>query len=268
MRCRSRRTTGNGNAGTNPSEDPFTLTALKVKWDLGFASLFSNTSFYDRNQKATSDYTQYLRATWAYFAELANTYGEPGDHGYALFQDTQRNFYQEFRLASSDPNARLVWSTGLFYSHLKENVPESIVDTTLNPEIINYTAAVYPTTGPFPLCVPTQPCPNGYIYNGPVDQVIDKQIAIFGDATFKITDTGWGTRISDQAMPHLGGARVGPYEFQAVWHGPAGDTPVTLIVDTDVKYYDRTGREISNGRLRQATKLKETFSAIEIEAPR
>ena len=179
----------NGNAGTNPSEDPFTLTALKVKWDLGFASLFSNTSFYDRNQKATSDYTQYLRATWAYFAELANTYPEAGDHGYALFQDTQRNFYQEFRLASSDPNARLVWSTGLFYSHLKENVPESIVDTTLNPEIINYTAAVYPTTGPFPLCVPTQPCPNGYIYNGPVDQVIDKQIAIFGDATFKITDT-------------------------------------------------------------------------------
>jgi outer membrane receptor protein involved in Fe transport len=47
----------NGNAGTNPSDDPFTLTALKIKWDLGFASLFSNTAYYDRNQKATSDYT-------------------------------------------------------------------------------------------------------------------------------------------------------------------------------------------------------------------
>jgi iron complex outermembrane receptor protein len=177
----------NGNAGTNPSEDPFTLTALKIKWDLGFASLFSNTSFYDRNQQATSDYTQYLRATWAYFALLANTFPEAGDHGYALFQDTQRNFYQEFRLASSDPNARLVWSTGLFYSHLKENVPETIVDPTLNSEIINYSTAIY--GAPIPLCSSTQPCPGGAIFNGPVDQVVDKQIAIFGDATFKITDT-------------------------------------------------------------------------------
>ncbi len=55
----------NGNAGTNPSSDPFSLSAIKIKWDLGFASLFSNTSFYDRNQRATSDYTQYLRATWS-----------------------------------------------------------------------------------------------------------------------------------------------------------------------------------------------------------
>jgi outer membrane receptor protein involved in Fe transport len=177
----------NGNAGTNPSEDPFTLTALKVKWDLGFASLFSNTSFYDRNQQATSDYTQYLRATWASFGELANTYPDPGDRGSALFRDTQRNFYQEFRLASSDQDARVLWSAGLFYSHLKENVPEAIVDPTLNDEIITYTTPL--PGGPYPLCIPSQPCPGGYIYNGPIDQVVDKQIAVFGDVTAKITDT-------------------------------------------------------------------------------
>ena len=34
--------------GTNPSDDPFTLSAIKVKWDLGFASLYSNTSYYNR----------------------------------------------------------------------------------------------------------------------------------------------------------------------------------------------------------------------------
>ena len=86
--------------GTNPSDDPFTLSSIKVKWDLGFASLFSNTAFYDRNQKATSDYTQYLRATWASFGELANTFPAAGDRGFAAFQDDQRNFYQELRLAS------------------------------------------------------------------------------------------------------------------------------------------------------------------------
>ncbi len=177
----------NGNAHTNPSEDPFTLTALKIKWDVGFAQFFSNTSFYDRNQRATSDYTQYLRATWASFGELANTYPEAGDRGSALFGDSQRNFYQEFRLASSDPTSRIVWSTGLFYSHLKENVPETIIDPTLNSEIINYTTPI--PGGPFPLCSTAQPCPGGQIFNGPVDQVIDKQIALFGDVNFKITDT-------------------------------------------------------------------------------
>ena len=46
----SSKCVSNGNAGTNPSADPFTLSAIKVKWDLGFASLFSNTAYYDRNQ--------------------------------------------------------------------------------------------------------------------------------------------------------------------------------------------------------------------------
>jgi outer membrane receptor protein involved in Fe transport len=184
----------NGNAGTNPSDDPFTLSSIKVKWDLGFASLFSNTAFYDRNQKATSDYTQYLRATWASFGELANTFPAAGDRGFAAFQDDQRNFYQELRLASKDSDSRIAWSGGLFFSHLKENVPESIYDTTLNTEVINYTTAaaaagigagIFPTS----VCYPGQECPGGLIYNGPVDSVTDKQIALFGELNFKFTDT-------------------------------------------------------------------------------
>jgi iron complex outermembrane recepter protein len=176
----------NGNAGTNPSNDPFTLSAIKVQWDLGFASLFSNTAYYNRNQNGTSDYSQYLRATWTSFGELPNTYPPPGARGWANFQDDQRNFYQEIRLASKDTDARIAWNGGLFYSHLNENVPESIVDPTLNQEIINYTG------GALSLCVPGVPaleCPGGLIYNGPVDKVVDKQTAAFGELTFKVTDT-------------------------------------------------------------------------------
>jgi outer membrane receptor protein involved in Fe transport len=179
----------NGNALTNPSTDPFTLSAVKIKWDLGFASLFSNTSFYDRNQKGVSDYTQYLRATWNLFAELPNTFPAAGDKGYALFQDDQRNFYQEIRLASNDADARFVWSGGLFFSHLSENVPESIIDPTLDSEVIAYTTAQYGAANALSVCWTEQPCPNGLIYNGPVDRVVDKQIAAFGEVAFKFTDT-------------------------------------------------------------------------------
>src|SRR6202000_1129704 len=107
----------NGNEGTNPSDDPFTLSAIRLKWDLDFASLYSNTSYYNRNQRATSDYTQYLRATWSSFNsywtlqnpppgqpypssntyQLPNTFPQPGDNGFARFRDDQRNFYQELR---------------------------------------------------------------------------------------------------------------------------------------------------------------------------
>jgi iron complex outermembrane recepter protein len=176
----------NGNAGTNPSSDPFSLSAIKVKWELGFASFFSNTSFYDRNQSATSDYTQYLRATWNSFGELANVFPSAGDNGYAVFQDDQRNFYQEFRLASSDVNSRIVWSAGLFFSHLSENGPENIIDPTLNSEVLAFSGP----NPPVPVCAPpSQPCPNGQIFTGPIDEVVDKQIAAFGEVAFKITDT-------------------------------------------------------------------------------
>jgi len=122
----------NGNALTNPSADPFILSAIKLKWDLGFASLFSNTAYYYRNQTGTSDYTQYLRATWAYFGELPNAFPAAGDKGWATFQDNQRNFYEEIRLASNDTNARIVWSGGLFYSRLSESVPRT---STIRPSI-------------------------------------------------------------------------------------------------------------------------------------
>jgi len=178
----------NGNAGTNPSSDPFSLSAIKVKWDLGFASFFSNTSFYDRNQRATSDYTQYLRATWNSFGELLNVFPSAGDNGYAQFEDDQRNFYQEFRLASTDLNSRIVWSAGLFFSHLSENVPENIIDPTLNSEVTAYYGP--DAVQPVPVCSPpTLPCPNGQIFTGPIDKVVDKQIAAFGELTFKFTDT-------------------------------------------------------------------------------
>jgi outer membrane receptor protein involved in Fe transport len=182
----------NGNALRNPSDDSFTLAAIKLKWDLGFASLFSNTAFYDRNQVAQSDYTQYLRATWSSLASgfpppvpatlLANTFPAPGDQGFALFRDDQRNFYEELRLASTDTDARVVWSAGVFFSHLKENVPEAIYDNNLNSEVIAYTG------GAGSVCYPGQLCPGGLIFNGPVDNVVDKQIALFGEAGVKLTE--------------------------------------------------------------------------------
>ena len=182
----------NGNALTNPSTDPWYLGAVKVDWDVGStAHLVSTTSYYARDQHSTSDYTQYLRATWALYGLLyppgspfgqpiayPNTYPQPGDAGYAPFHDQQHNFYQEFRLASSDPKARVTWNTGLYFSHTNENIPENIYDNNLDAETGGGVCAWDGST-----------CPNGLIYYGPEDRIIEKQIAAFGELSFKFIDT-------------------------------------------------------------------------------
>jgi outer membrane receptor protein involved in Fe transport len=217
----------NGNALANSSTDPFLLAAVKVDWNLGFAELTSSSSFFSRHQSGTSNYTNYDREIYAAFALLPSIYPQPGDAGYALFQDNQKNFYQEIRLASSDPGAKVVWNAGVFYSHQNENIPESAYDPTLESEILSYsTQQGYP----YDLCAAPFPCPNGNTFNNPVDQVIETQAAFFGEAAVKLTDTvkaTVGVRVSrDRYTGSVieGGASLGANFNQ---QSSATETPVT-----------------------------------------
>jgi iron complex outermembrane recepter protein len=214
----------NGNQLTNPSTDPYYLGAVRVDWDVSSsAHLVSNTSYYSRDQHSTSDYTQYLRATWTLFAAYPNTYPQPGDAGYAPFRDQQKNFYQEFRLASTDASARLTWNTGLFYSHTNENIPEDIYDNNLEAETGGGVCAYIPVD-----------CPNGLIFHGPEDRIVEKQIAAFGEASYKFTEKLKGTvglrvsRIDVDGTTGFGGAFSGvPLEPLITAESKSSETPVT-----------------------------------------
>jgi len=56
-----------GNALGQPSSDRFTLPSFVVNWRLGPVDLVSNTSYFDRNQRALNDYTAFESALWARF---------------------------------------------------------------------------------------------------------------------------------------------------------------------------------------------------------
>jgi iron complex outermembrane recepter protein len=204
----------NGNAQRNPSTDPFYLAAMKLEWDAGFAHLTSNTSYFSRNQHSISDYTQFDRALFGLPVLPA-----PGDLGTSHDADMQHNFYQEVRLQSVDAGATIVWTAGLFYSHLDENTTESVFDPTLNSE--------YNTLYGTPFCTPQAPCPNGEILAQPVSQIVDEQYALFGDATVNITES-WkltaGLRTS-----HI------EYSGDLVYYGPflsPTSGPLTPLVAT------------------------------------
>jgi outer membrane receptor protein involved in Fe transport len=205
----------NGNAQRNPSTDPFSLAAVKLEWDAGFAVLTSNTSYFSRAQHSSEDYTEFDRTLFG----LSNVGPRPpvGDLGTSFDTDAQNNFYQEVRLQSPDPAAALSWTAGFFYSHLDENTTERVVDPNLNAEF----AAFYGS----PLCTSQAPCPGGEILSQPVSRIIDQQYAAFGDATLRLSDA-WkatlGLRVARTAYS-------GDLEFYGPFFAPTTGAAAPLV---------------------------------------
>jgi iron complex outermembrane receptor protein len=166
--------TGNGVA--SPNSDKFTLAAIKVDWDLGPVTLVSNTSFFDRKQAATSDYTQFNRSIFLRtpFFDLA---GGPSP---TEWKDDQQNFTQEIRIQSSDATAKLNWTAGLFFQRAKENTVENVYD----PDLLDFFQV--PRTNPDG--TPSEAFAGGYIYRQDPFSSVDKQTALFAQADYKITD--------------------------------------------------------------------------------
>ncbi|MFX8918504.1 hypothetical protein ABTN06_19400, partial [Acinetobacter baumannii] len=79
--------------------------ALKAQWHLGPVDLFSSTSYYKRDQAATTDYSQFDRGIF-----LGNPFPPAGEVGSGYWVDAQKNWTQEFRVQSSDADARVVWT--------------------------------------------------------------------------------------------------------------------------------------------------------------
>jgi len=109
----------------------------------------------------------------------------------------QRTFTEELRLQSNDPNARLTWTTGLFYQFTRqvslEEIYDPMVDSLFQSLFVECPAPApcNPATGTpatatnsfggFPLVK------NGYSYYN-YNTGHDRQIAAFGELNFNLTD--------------------------------------------------------------------------------
>ena len=65
-----------GNVIASPDSDNFVLAALKARWALGPVQLFSSTSYFKRDQAATTDYSEFDRGIF-----LGNPYPPAGEVG-------------------------------------------------------------------------------------------------------------------------------------------------------------------------------------------
>ncbi len=187
-----------GNSIASPSDDRFTLSALKVDWTAGPVRLLSSTSYYDRRQTAITDYVQYDRAVF-----IGTPFAAPGVQAPTAWADDQKNFTQELRAESVDSSAPVTWTAGVFYQHAKENTIERVYDPAILQEI-------------------GFPVGDGYIYDQNPFSSLDKQIALFGQADVKFTDKLKGTV----------GLRVARADFtgQAAYTGFVVGPPVSSSV--------------------------------------
>ena len=190
----------NGNAQRNPSTDPYYLAAIKLDWNLGATRLTANASYLSRRQHDEPDYTQFDRSVYG-----LSPFAPYGHTGVSPFEDNQDNTTLEVKLQSTDAQAALTWTAGLYFAHLDENSTQFIYDPTLDGE---YTAA----NNGSPLCVATAPCPAGQIFGNPLNRIVDKQAAAFGEANLKL---GGGFSVT-------AGVRVerASYSGQSVIYGP------------------------------------------------
>jgi outer membrane receptor protein involved in Fe transport len=209
-------------ASADPNErnspDTFYLPALKIQGDLGSVTLISNTSFYHRENTTGYEGTLYnlgyyqtqnaapiFYMPWAPGASFplldgggpAGALHVPGGLHYrapSSVQNGQENLTQEIRLQSTDPNARLVWTAGIFGNENRQTYLEQITDPMLNDLTMAVLGQPYTQifctfdaagncVQPWPF---VEPYPNDSYFLRTSSK--DTQLAVFGEATYGLTE--------------------------------------------------------------------------------
>jgi outer membrane receptor protein involved in Fe transport len=185
--------------------DKFYLASLRIQGDLGWSQFISNTSYYDRTNQDGYEGTIYNLGFYQIYAFLppyvSGSYPlidgngihlPPGASNYtspSTVDNGQINITQEFRLQSSDSNARLLWTAGLFLSENRQTYLEQIHDPNLDQLSLALTGSHYTD-----IFVDVNGNPVPYVAGFPYDSYFlqthskDQQYAIFGEATYGITE--------------------------------------------------------------------------------
>jgi iron complex outermembrane receptor protein len=205
-----------GDPSPRSEPDTFYLPALKIEASFNAFHVISNTSFYHREETTGYDGTLYNLGFFQAQPQLNNSNALPvwPQNGFTVpyplldgsgihlpadianyrapnsIDNHQENIVQEIRLVSADPNARFIWTTGIFFSDDRQTYLEQIHDPMLN-QFWESVAGV-PSTDVF-----TDQNGNGLGYDPayPNDSYFlsthsrDTQYAWYGEGTFAITDS-------------------------------------------------------------------------------
>jgi iron complex outermembrane recepter protein len=152
---------------TEGLDDDFHVYNLQLDYDFGPATLTSSSSYLDRKVVATRDFTYFMNSVFG----AGYNYEMPVSE---LLDETRlKTFTQELRLASSGAR-RFSWVAGIYYQHEDRDYRQSI----LSPGFEALTGIPASAAG----------LGTDVLYVGAFDLKL-RQYALFGEGTYKLTDT-------------------------------------------------------------------------------
>ena len=211
----------------SPNSDEFTLSAVKLNWDLGKVKLVNNTSYLSRQNNFFLDTTTLDLSAFGIFHGLVPPAAFQNDATSSSLSNAQNVFTQEVRLQSNSADSRLQWVAGLFYQHSRQTWSFPEPDQVINSEL----AYVHPGTGVSIQSLFGYPLYQGqyllYLTSGETL----KEESGFGQVDFKATDkltVTAGVRVAHHTYDQLefaAGPLIGSNGYYIDTH--QGDTPVT-----------------------------------------
>ncbi len=157
-----------------PGRDRFLLPSLTARLDLGGATLTSVTAWLDRDNVQIVDYS-------GFFGEIVLGGAIPGIRtpggSYSRTTVAQRNFTQEIRIASDDPQARLRWLIGGFYRRSRIVMEQRVVEPGIEDLAEAQLGLSIEDIFGFPLL------PGGQSYHSR-QQISERTLAAFGQASW------------------------------------------------------------------------------------
>ncbi|WP_395670545.1 TonB-dependent receptor [Phenylobacterium sp.] len=171
-----------GYAKAQPYRDRFVLPSLKAVYDGDAVTLTSVTAYYDRDVRETRD-----QSNTNYRTVLGANYLYPRMPGRREIltimhpHTTQRDFTQEVRINNSDPDARLRWQAGVYYSHgVLKSDPKLTAPDFADVYLYATGRSMLTRYGSLPV--------NGiYTYMGD-EKTQETSLAAFANVDFKITE--------------------------------------------------------------------------------
>ena len=163
-----------------PVTDQMLIPTLKLEADLPGVVATSSTSYVWRKNRFFADYTHYQ--DFFFFNNSYPMNGAPDDFGLGMYGIRQNHLSEEFRLASSDPSARLTWVAGAFFDIAREFDYAHVI----HPNLPNLIQSIF--GAPISAVLGVDPYLGTYVAFNEV-RTTDKQQAVFANVDYKVTDT-------------------------------------------------------------------------------
>ncbi|HWJ86806.1 MAG TPA: TonB-dependent receptor [Pelagibacterium sp.] len=225
-----------------PFNQNFVLPALKLEYEADGFDIISNTSYYRRKEAGVTDFTPFEVPMWTTIFTGVTVPLPDNVNDVAPGFDNQKNnfFTQEVRIQNNNPDARLNWTIGGFYSKNKVSTFRSVENKFLGQLLLD--------TGMMPCATPDAcvemafgvPLVDGrFLFVGDTT-TWDTQLAGFGQVDLRLTDkltlTG-GIRVSKTKFKfeNLADGPVNGPPAPRLDIGSSNETPVTGMVSVSYK---------------------------------